>query len=217
MKKAVPFFANTTDDTHCFQAGIRMILKYFLPERDFSWEELDQMTAKEPGMWTWANAGIIALSKMGFDLKVIEDFDSARFGKEGVDYLKEIYGEEVTKEQEKHSNIPREQELMGDFLKLGINEVRIPTIEDIKLLIDRGYLVACNVNSQKLNDKEGYVGHFIVIYDYDDTGFTFHDPGLPPQEARQVDYNKFESAWAFPNDKAKNVLGVYLNNNARRA
>jgi hypothetical protein len=59
--QAVPFFANTPDDTHCFQAVIRGILKYFLPDRKFSWEELDRMSAQKPGMATWPQQMLINL------------------------------------------------------------------------------------------------------------------------------------------------------------
>ena len=53
MNKIVPFYTNTSDDTHCYQAGLKMILKYFIPDKDFSWEELDKFTAKVEDLWTW--------------------------------------------------------------------------------------------------------------------------------------------------------------------
>lgn len=44
MKK-VPFYPNTPDQTHCVQAGIKIVLKSFLPDRDFSMEELEKLTS----------------------------------------------------------------------------------------------------------------------------------------------------------------------------
>ena len=42
----VPFFGNP-DDTHCFQAVIRMLLKYQFSELEYSWSELDRLTGKK--------------------------------------------------------------------------------------------------------------------------------------------------------------------------
>lgn len=44
--KNVPFFANTADDTHCVQTSFKIMLKFFLPNRDFGWEELDKLSHK---------------------------------------------------------------------------------------------------------------------------------------------------------------------------
>ncbi len=78
MKK-VPFFSNTDDNTHCFQAMLRMILKYFLPEKDFSFAELDKFSGKVKGKWTWSSRALINLQKMGFELVNICCFDWQKF------------------------------------------------------------------------------------------------------------------------------------------
>ena len=61
----------------------------------------------------------------------------------------------------------------------------------------------CMVNSRALNNKEGYLGHSIVIIGYTNQEFVLHDPGLPPLENRRVAYELFEKAWAYPDEKAK--------------
>lgn len=40
----VPFYSNTPDDTHCFQAVLKMVLKYFQPEKYYSFEQLDKLS-----------------------------------------------------------------------------------------------------------------------------------------------------------------------------
>ncbi len=42
----VPFFANP-DDTHCFQACIKMMFAYFEPEKEFSFDYLDKLSGKK--------------------------------------------------------------------------------------------------------------------------------------------------------------------------
>jgi len=52
MKTEVPFYPNTEDNTHCLQACLKMVLKYFIQEKEYSYEDLDRVTAKVPGLWT---------------------------------------------------------------------------------------------------------------------------------------------------------------------
>ena len=81
--KPVPFFPNTTDDTHCLQAVLKMVLKYFQPEKNFSFDELDVLSDKVPGKWTWATRALINLHKMGYKLVNMEDFDYQSFSQNG--------------------------------------------------------------------------------------------------------------------------------------
>lgn len=210
MTRSVPFFSNTPDDTHCFQAGLKMILKYFLPDTDFSMEELDVMCAKKKDLYTWASQALLNLHAMGFDIVDIDTFDIDAFVKNGSAYLLQKYGEEMGTSQIQNSDIPQEQRLYDEYGKLGIHEQRLPTIDDVKQLLDGGYLVCCNVNYYALNGKEGYSGHFIVIYSYDEECLFLHDPGLPPQPYRKVRYGDFTKAWEYPNQEARNVLGLRL-------
>ena len=84
---SIPFYSNTADDTHCWQASLKMVLKYFQKDKEYSWEELDLLTSKKEGLWTWPTAGMLWLANNGFDIKVIESFDYMRFSAEGKDYI----------------------------------------------------------------------------------------------------------------------------------
>jgi len=207
MELKVPFYSNTPDDTHCFQAALRMVLKYFLPEKEYSWEELDQLTAKRPGLWTWQLAGMIELERMGFTIVSIELFNYNQFIKEGDDYLYKFFGEEVGRAQIRHTDIQQERELAKEFVKKISTQNRMPTIDDIRDLLTKGFLVVCNINSRELNEKTGYAGHFVVITGYaDDATLRINDPGLPPLEKRLVSNDAFEKAWAYPDGNAKNIM-----------
>ena len=65
---SVPLYGNTKDDTHCFQAAIKMVMKYFWPKRSFTWKQLERMTAKIEGLWTWQYAGLIWMQDHGFEI-----------------------------------------------------------------------------------------------------------------------------------------------------
>lgn len=202
----VPFYSNTPDDTHCFQAALKMILKYFWPDKDFTWEELEKITGKKEGLWTWPMAGMLWLKNNNFDVKNIEVFDYKKFIESPAQYLIDTYGKEVGEAQIKHSDLSQEIEYAKEFLRKISTENRIPTLDDIKKLLSNGYLVGCNVNSYALNKKLGYAGHFVIIKGFNNNELVIHDPGLPPRENRVVDSDTFEKAWAYPNELAKGIM-----------
>lgn len=206
----IPFYPNTPDDTHCYQAALKMVLQHFLPNRNFSYEQLDEITAHLPGLSTWPTKGMLELRKLGFDIVVIEGFDPEAFVKRGGDYLTEQYGSEVGDWAINNSDIPQEQELYSEFIKHKLHQIRLPEISEIKSYIEKGYLVICNVNSSALNEKTGYVGHSVVIFDYDNAGLTLHDPGLPPLENRKISNDLFMKAWAYPSEVSKNLMAFKL-------
>jgi len=202
----VPFFANHDDNTHCFQASIRMILEYFTPGAEYTWELLDQLTGKKEGQWTWPLFAMIQLKNRGFDVVNIEDFDYNRFSNEGETYIKEKCGEEVGTAQIKHSDIPYEMKNAELFMKDFMFEPRVPDLQDIGKLLGDGYLIICNVNSCALNDLPGYSGHTVVIYKINRSHLFIHDPGLPPLQSRKIAHDKFVMSWAYPSEHEKNVM-----------
>jgi hypothetical protein len=187
-----------------------MVLKFFLPEREFSWQQLDKITAKGEGLWTWPMAGLLWLQNNGFEIKDIEVFDYGRFACEGGKYLVDFFGKEVGEAQIEHSDLDQEIAYAKAFIRKITPIVRIPTIHDICQLLKGEYLLVCNVNSNTLNDKAGYVGHFVVVKGFDDSAITLHDPGLPPRENKRVDFTKFRWSWAYPNENAKNIMALRL-------
>lgn len=206
----IPFYSNTKDDTHCYQAALKMVLKYFLPDKNYSWEELEKLTAKLEGLWTWPTQGLINLRNMGFEIIDIDDFSIEEFVKDGGKYLIRRYGKEVGEAQIKHSDIEQEQRIYNEYLKLNLHQQKLPNLDDIKNLIDKSYLVICNINSNTLNNEQGYTGHFVVIYNYDENYLYLNDPGLPPKKDRKVAYANFLNAWEYPNETAKNIQAFTL-------
>lgn len=208
INKRVPFYPNP-DKTHCFQTALRMIMKYFWPDKDFSWKELERITAKVEGLWTWPMAGLLWLQKRGFDIRKITVFDYKKFVRLGGRYLIDKYGKEVGEDQIKNSDIKQERKIAKEFIKQITIEKRIPTMVDLKNLLRKGYLILCNVNSRKLNNKEGYSGHFVVVKGFNNKHLIIHDPGpTHTSKNRLVDFDLFKGAWAYPNAKAKDIIAL---------
>jgi hypothetical protein len=209
MRVEVPFYANE-DKTHCFQACLRMMLKYFLPEREFTLGELDVISAKVEGLWTWPTAAALWLVDNGFEVRNVETFDYKEFVRKGGDYLLSHFGENVGQAQIDHSDIAQEIKLAGLFNQKIISELRIPEIADLRSCLDDGYLLGCNVNSHRLSGVGGYSGHFVVIIGYDEESLLLHDPGLPARQNLRISNEVFERAWAYPDSTAKNYLAIKL-------
>lgn len=208
MIMTVPFVANTPDNTHCFQAALKMVIGYFEPDRVLSWEALDKLTGKSPDLWTWPMQGILWFMKQGYEVKNIELFDYHAFAEQGESYLVKMFGEEVAREQAEHSNLPEEQRYAKMFAEQAPHENRLPSRTEIKELLDEGFLGIVNVNGHALDEQEGYSGHVVVIIGYNTRGFILHDPGLPAAAHRHVSYPLFQKAWAYPNKDSQNIIAV---------
>jgi len=209
MRK-IPFYSNTPDNTHCFQASLKMILKYYWPNEEYGWEELDRITAKKESLWTWPMAGLIWLKEKGLEVIDIEPFDYNKFIELGGQYLIDEYGEEVGNAQIRNSDIGQEIKIAKKFIETIEIKRSIPEQADIKRFLEKDYIVAANVNADAMDEKIGYSGHFVVIFGFDEKNFILHDPGLPATENRKVPFEIFEKAWAYPNEKAKNIMAFKL-------
>jgi hypothetical protein len=187
-----------------------MMFKYFLPEREFTFRELDVISAKVEGLWTWPTAAVLWLVDNGFEVRNVETFDYKEFAQKGGDYLLSHFGENVGQAQIDHSDIPQEIKLAKLFNQKIVSEMRIPEISDLWSCLDEGYLPGCNVNSHGLIGMDGYSGHFVVIIGYDEDSLLLHDPGLPARQNLRVSNEVFEQAWAYPDRAAKNYFAIKL-------
>lgn len=199
--KVIPFYSNTADNTHCFQANIKMLLKYYFPEEEYGWTELEKITAKVEGLWTWPMAGLMWLAKeKGIEIKVIWKFDFEDFILNGGKYLIRKNGGKIGQSQIDHSDIKQEQSIAKDFIKKAIVVNRTASMEDIESLLDQNYLLIANIDLAVLNGGDIFAGHFILIYSYEKDSFIAHDPGLPAREARKINKTMFHNSWAYSKD-----------------
>ena len=182
-----------------------MVLEFFQPEEQMSWEQWAKITGKKEGLWSWTLKGILEMEERGFDVLLIEDFDYTRFAELGTGYLKERFGDEIAKEQDKNSDIPFEMQTAKQLLHI-VPPPQIPSLKDLKRLLNEGYLVICNVNSKSLNEEEGYEGHFVTIYDLTPSHVILHDPGPPAYESREVSVPVFMKAWEISSERDRNIM-----------
>lgn len=206
----VPFFPNTLDDTHCVQAVFKMILKYFIPDREFSFEELDQLSEKVKDKWTWTYKINLSLQKMGFEIIDMSTFDSQKFASLGQTYLIEHLGSKAAQKQMEKSDVAQAMIDAGQHIKVIKENLVVPEISDIKKYLDNGYLVGCMINAQVLQNKSGYTGHAVLVIGYDKDNVIIHDPGAPPLPNRKVPFKLFTQAWGYPDHQNQNLTAFKL-------
>ena len=211
MMHTVPFVANTPDNLHCTPACFMMIAKYFDPDFGMPMDKWAKICGFEPGKGTWANGGLLWFTEHGFEVIHAEDFDDERFIQEQGDYLIKLHGKETGQWMVEHTNMPAEIERTRKLSKYpNLFQHKIASTEDMKKLLDKGYLLRVAVNWSALHDKHGYEGHSVVVYDYDDINVYVHDPGLPPQEALAITWDKLAAISADPTPQNREVDAIRL-------
>jgi len=205
-KGAVPFYSNTSDNTHCVQACFRMVLKHFLPDKDFSWKKLAQITKKEKGKGTWWFPALIKLKKLGVESQLIDPFDYEQFYKNNKKYLYKVYKKEIADWYVQKSNLLDVRQFIPQFLKEVDYKNRLATLADMEQLLTKDYLIGADVNANTLINQSGYISHMVVIFSIDDRYFLLHDPGLPPKPNWKVTKKLLLKAWQYPGKDTQSLV-----------
>ncbi len=209
MKK-IPFYKNLKDNNHCLQACLKMVLHYYLPNKNYSFKELDKISKHKKNKWTWQGSSLLFLSKLGFDVVNIENLDYKKFAVKGDDYLKKIWSDEVFETQNKYSDLKQEKEVAKQMVNSDkINLLnRDANINDVDNYFNKDYLVLVSVNPCVFENKKCYWSHIVLVTDINDNWVTFHDVGLPAIENRKISRAKFEKAMTKPWKEDTNVVAL---------
>lgn len=204
----VPFVSNHEDDMHCYQASLSMIIQYFFPEKDPTFEDLDVETGHTPGNGTWPLQGLQYLRSLGIDVLLITPFSYEDFVKDGVEYIRKEYGDEVATWQDENNDLVSDARMIEELLPAAKIENRNPNYEDIINYLQE-HPVMCSIDSSVTRGEEEYTGHFVVIRGFDDKGLYINDPGLPARENVHISKELFEKAWAnFSGEHSKFLYPV---------
>ncbi len=179
---------------HCIEMSLKMILGALEPDKQYSIEELEAITAKQPEKASWEMPFFLWFVNRGYQAQHWSMFDFATFAKEGAAYVRRVYGDDVADYQERESDIPGAMEMAPEFVEKVDIIAQRPTIEVMERLLSDGWLLKPCVNSNLLNERPGYTGHSVVIIGFEGDEVIFHDPGLPAYEARREPKQMFQEA-----------------------
>lgn len=184
----------------CMLACYRMIMQHFL-HRGMTWEQMAAFTGYKPGIAPWTIRSLVQFERMGFDIRMIEPFDYARYGTEGDDYLTEFFEPHELDWFKKHSDLTGMKQYIGSFLDTIDFTRRSPTLKDIDAMLDEGRLVTVTLNSRALNRKDGFVSHMLLLYGRDGGNYFAQDPGPDPQPERRIPAEQLWTAMGGENNR----------------
>jgi hypothetical protein len=199
MQTTIPFYPSHPtkaypEGEHCLQNCLQMMLGVLLPARDFSLDELERITKKVPDGGTFATHYLIWLVDQGFEVKRYDTHDWAAFGREGIEYIRRVLGEEVAAYNARIADVAAEQTVVPEFLRKVTIIPERPSVDTAEQLFKEGWLVRAAVNQRLLNHQPGFVGHSVVITGFEGDEVIFHDPGLPAQANRRESRAHFQAA-----------------------
>ena len=201
--KLVPFFPNT-DQVRCQQACVKSVLKYFLPNREFSDTEIDEGTAQTGGT-TWFPPAAMFFDKAGLSVQLFYtsvQLDYEELAKRGTEYIRSTVSTEDFQIQEENGAflaMSVVQEAAKKMLEKGIVKGEAIDIEDLRIMLDGPDALAIGKTFQPWLSgiHERRSAHYVVIIrSYNQTSWRIHDPGPPPISDRKV-AKKFEGEPMF--------------------
>lgn len=199
MKLQIPFYSSFAIPgyplgVHCVETSLKMILGYIEPETKYTIEEIEKISGKQPGKGSWSFQWSLWFVEHGYQVKHYTKFNFDTFIRDGIDYIRQEYGDEIADFQDRTSDVEAARKLAKDYVTKISIVAKEPTIEDIRSEMNQGFVVKPMVNSMVLNDKDGYEGHSVVVLEVDNSDIWFHDPGLPAFENRKMSQAKFQQA-----------------------
>ena len=144
---------------------MKTVLKHFL-HKDVSLEELDTLTGRKTGFWTWTSQVVTVLHEQGLDVKYYSTSDLEPF-LAGEPFLRKHFGKDAEKIL-RFTDLPVALESIRKFLNLKIFEKRKLPFSQIEYHITQGHVPLMLVDHHKLVGRAGfYQGHFVVVTGFD--------------------------------------------------
>lgn len=157
---------------------------------------------------------LLFLASRNFSVIDISEFSYKKFAKEGENYLRSLWTDEVFQTQKKYSNLKKEAQFAGELIrKQGKNLKtleRPATLQDIRNLFKKGYIIMCPINPYVLRNERGYASHLVLITNLRNNAVTYHDPGLPPKKNQTARLRVFLKAMGYPAKDSASLMAVKL-------
>lgn len=176
MQINIPFYPNTSGDgNQCMQVSCLSLISYFTG-RVLSVEELDGLSRRKKGYWTYTAQIVTVLHDLGLDVKYFSKVDPAPF-LEGESFIRDHYGANA-EQILKHTDIPVLIDSIKQIIQYKLFQKKILDAEELEVHLQQGHGIILLVDYNKILGTEGpYLGHAIVLTGYDKLNFFFHQSG----------------------------------------
>ena len=203
----VPFYKNDDEGNQCMQVTIKSVLKYFL-NKDYSLDELDKLTGRKKGYWTWTSQIVAVLYDLGLDLKYYSKTDLGPY-LQGEPFIKRHFGKDADKIL-KFTDLPVVIESIKKLRGYKIFEKRVLSSREIGKNISKGYVPLMLIDWNKIvGRQDNYQGHFVIVTGFDNENVFYHESGpKDPEPNKAVPKKIFIEAWDA-NGTDNDVVIVY--------
>ncbi len=201
MKLDVPFYTNTNDGNQCMQVSMQGVLDYFLKKK-MDVNELDRLTGRKVGYWTYTTQIVGALWDLGLNVKCyssdpLEPYlhDVTTLKK----YIKKTYPNQA-KIVFKFSDFPVTIAFSKKLAKYHLFEQRILSFSEIEKHLKQGHIPILLIDHSVLRkSKVGYRGHSVIVTGFTKDSVTYHESGpKDPTPHCRVSKKLFIRAWNAP-------------------
>ncbi|MFC1801617.1 hypothetical protein ACFLZB_04090, partial [Nanoarchaeota archaeon] len=187
----VPYFSQ--EGPSCIQAQMRMALKYYYPEKDYSQEMLDQMTERNGNQWTWFSQAIPVLIEEGLDTYY---YSTTPYEELNPTFVNSYYGDDgplinsVT-------NWGALQKSIEYIMETDRYQNKKLDWQEVEQAFQEGSVILMIIDYNVLINKDGpYMGHGITITNINETHVTFHNSNMNPNQVATKE--QFIEAWDAP-------------------
>ncbi|MCD6476997.1 MAG: hypothetical protein J7K26_02425 [Candidatus Aenigmarchaeota archaeon] len=203
----IPIFPNSSDDIHCLQACMKMVLKYYFPEKDFSFEQINElMGLGKRKLWSTPVQAVVVLDDLGLNVKCYASFNFEEYVENPMQYIKNNYNDWKTILN--YLDVDLDVRFLKEAINRNLVENKLLMFDDIIKFFKENAIIIVILNINKFENKEGYLGHAVVITDIGEDYVEFHDPGLPPIPNRRIDKEKFIKAW-YDKDTDRSAIIIF--------
>ncbi len=195
MMISVPFYENDSDGKQCMQVTMRSVIKHFF-NRNISLAELDKLTGRKEGFWTWTHQIVPVLYDLGLKVKNYGASDLRPF-LEGEPYIRRTYGKDAEK-MLKFTDMTVMLSTLKKMLKYDLFEKRVLQFSELEDHIKQGHVPLLLIDNNKITGKDDlYQGHFVILTGFDEEYVYYHDSGPKhPEPNRKVLKSVFIDAWS---------------------
>ena len=188
-------------DGQCMQTNMMMALRYFFPDKKFSFCQINKKMHRKKGKWTFPTQAAVALKDFGLKAKAYSSEDISTERKRIIAGFKKAFGKDYNTVI-KNIDLNTTEYFHKRTKKEKVFEVCKNSLKDLEKCFEKGYLVIPCVDSNVLHKEKGsFRSHFVTIVNMDKNNVWIHDPSEGPniKYSRKL-FNKAYTVQAIDDD-----------------
>lgn len=183
------------------QANMLMALRYFFPNKKFSFAQINKKMRRKRGKWTFTAQTAVVLKDFGLKAKAYSGKDIFTKREEIIAGFKKAFGKDY-ETVIKNIDLDTVEYFHKRAKKERVFEVRKSSMNDLEKYLKKGYIVIPCVDLNTLYNKKGsFQGHFVTIVDMNKNSIWIHEPNEGPniKYSRKL-FNKAYAVKAIDDD-----------------